>query len=444
MPRIQDKVKKALKKDAASQLSSEDLLKIRGIYISDIDANAISVPWVGTVSAHQMVFPEVMFNINHSENGQWVSDLQLFPHLQSLRISVPLMTETPLFFKELTNLRELYIIGPNQLNWAFIENLTNLEFFLISHCNFSDLTPLANLSKKQVAAHEKAKEKSSQTGELILFRGLRNLCLNDCEIEDISPLAECPYISDLNLSHNKISDLSPLSKISSLYYLTLRYNRISDITPLQNLRRLYYLNLRHNNISDISIFKKFDESYNLGRLFLGHNNITDFSPLYRLFLVASDVWEHTNEGRFHEFIMRRGKMEFKFIEETLETKYPHININDHIWHELVTTANEYGPGWHDLIIELLQKIEAIYRENNMDISDFKIHRIREKYGQLCIDASSSIKKVHEIISEYEDKANTICEECGEPGSLCENKGGWLSTLCKKCASEQSYEKIENN
>lgn len=107
---FENKVKKALKKDAASQLSSEDLLKIRGIYISDIDANAISVPWVGTVSAHQMVFPEVMFNINHSENGQWVSDLQLFPHLQSLRISVPLMTETPLFFKELTNLRELYII----------------------------------------------------------------------------------------------------------------------------------------------------------------------------------------------------------------------------------------------------------------------------------------------------------------------------------------------
>jgi len=130
-----------------------------------------------------------------------------------------------------------------------------------------------------------------------------------------------------------------------------------------------------------------------------------------------------------------------FIEDTLKEKYPYININDHIWNELVNTATEYGSGWHDLIIELLEKIEEIYKKSNIDISEFKIDRIREKYGQLSFDASSSIKEVYEIILEYEHKADTVCDECGEAGCLCQ-KNGWLQTLCKKCACEKGYIKVE--
>ncbi len=133
-------------------------------------------------------------------------------------------------------------------------------------------------------------------------------------------------------------------------------------------------------------------------------------------------------------------MNFKFIRQTLIEKYPHINLNDHIWNELINTPNEYGTGWHDLIIELIEKIEEIYRKNNTDISEFKIDQIKEKYGELSFDASSSIKEVYDVILEYEYKADTICEECGETGSLCENNG-WLQTLCEKCAYKKGYKKI---
>ncbi|MFL0194333.1 hypothetical protein ACJDU8_01900 [Clostridium sp. WILCCON 0269] len=134
-------------------------------------------------------------------------------------------------------------------------------------------------------------------------------------------------------------------------------------------------------------------------------------------------------------------MKFKHIEETLKEKYSFINMDNHIWNQLVNTANEYGCGWHDLIIELIEKIENIYKENNVDISEFKIDQIREKYGGLRFDALSSIKEVYHIISKYEDKSDTICDECGKIGSLCE-KNGWLETLCEECACKNGYKKVE--
>ncbi len=134
-------------------------------------------------------------------------------------------------------------------------------------------------------------------------------------------------------------------------------------------------------------------------------------------------------------------MGFKFIEETLREKYPDVDVNQHIWNELINVNNEYEAGWHNLIIELIGKIEEIYKKNNVDISEFKIDEIREKYGQLRFDAVSSISEVYNIISQYENKADTICDQCGEKGSLCE-KNGWLETLCEKCAYENGYTKVK--
>ncbi|MCT8974995.1 hypothetical protein N4T77_00130 [Clostridium sp. CX1] len=143
-----------------------------------------------------------------------------------------------------------------------------------------------------------------------------------------------------------------------------------------------------------------------------------------------------------KFIRKVGiKMNFKFIEETLKEKYPHINTSDHMWNELVNASIECGCGWYDLIIELVGKIEEIYKKKNISISEFKIERIREKYGQLYFDAESRIKEVYIIISEYENKSNTVCDECGKVGKLCE-RNGWLETLCEKCAHENGYKKIE--
>jgi internalin A len=191
-------------------------------------------------------------------------------------------------------LKELYVICSSESDWTFIENMINLQFLFISDTCLYDLNFLGNLGKKQNEVYEK---EQLQGQGLCLFWGLRNLHLTTCNIVDISQLAYCNHLSDLNLSHNTLTDLKPLSGISSLYWLTLRYCGIQDIAPLRGLTGLYFLNLRHNRIKDISIFQEFRESF-LGRLFIHYNPIKDYSPLKKICLVESDVSQYTQRAAF--------------------------------------------------------------------------------------------------------------------------------------------------
>lgn len=127
---------------------------------------------------------------------------------------------------------------------------------------------------------------------------------------------------------------------------------------------------------------------------------------------------------------------FKHIEETLAEK--DIDTNEHIWHELANTTTEFGPGWHSLIIELIGKIDVIYKESNQDITEFKIDQIKEKYGRLSVYIQSNLEEVHHLALEFENRSEVVCEECGEEGSL-HVKNGYLLTLCETCASQMGYE-----
>lgn len=122
-----------------------------------------------------------------------------------------------------------------------------------------------------------------------------------------------------------------------------------------------------------------------------------------------------------------------FIEDTLSEKYPNsINQQDYIWRQLIEHQG-VGVGWHDLIIEMTQKIEDIYKEHNIPIENFHFDGMKEKYGGLRVDFRSSIIKVHELISLYENKSETVCEECGEPGHIRDDLN-WIQCLCEKCYS----------
>lgn len=262
-------------------ISSEDLKEINGILIAEGNRSGFGIPWHADSSAFQMTFPDLMFNVVDSENGKWELDLIYFSHIRTLHIYVP--TEDLTFLSDFTNLRELYVENSKAQNWAFLQNLINLCFLYLRECTFHDLTPILDLYRNQ----ERVPKSNELLHRLNEVR-LSHLGLNYCGISDITPLAECKSIEDLNLSHNIISDISPLRTISSLYYLTLRYNQITDISPLRDLRWIYYINVRHNQISDISELSRM-KSKNISRLFLGHNPINDYSPACQLRLVAQDI-----------------------------------------------------------------------------------------------------------------------------------------------------------
>lgn len=140
-------------------------------------------------------------------------------------------------------------------------------------------------------------------------------------------------------------------------------------------------------------------------------------------------------------------MKFKLIESTLREKYLHLDTTKNPWRELKNSYIECGSGWHDLIIDLIYKIQEVYKAHDVPMDDFKINQIKEKYGglrvYLSITYANNIEAlVYDLIEEYEKRAETVCEECGATGILCMNKGKWLQTLCNSCAKQSGYKTVK--
>lgn len=83
------------------------------------------------------------------------------------------------------------------------------------------------------------------------------------------------------------------------------------------------------------------------------------------------------------------------------------------------------PGWDALLDKLLADI----REQKVEI---KILQIKQKFAILRFYYSGGNEKVSEMVRHASCKSAEICEVCGEPGKICENKRGWYNTLCAKC------------
>lgn len=119
------------------------------------------------------------------------------------------------------------------------------------------------------------------------------------------------------------------------------------------------------------------------------------------------------------------------------------------WAYLITV----GPGWHALVEEFCEQAQSILRDHDQ-INSWYIRQIKEKFGELRIYIrpvaellnvdwhSESLlditppqpTPVQELLSDLRsqvvERANTTCEECGEPGGL-RVLGGWYRTCCDR-------------
>lgn len=100
-------------------------------------------------------------------------------------------------------------------------------------------------------------------------------------------------------------------------------------------------------------------------------------------------------------------------------------------------------GWYPIIIELDEAMAAID-------PDYELHQVKEKLGGLryYFRASESIteadrQRMDELVDEAEERCESACELCGEPGVRHATPHGWLKTLCQSCAaaSKHGYEPL---
>lgn len=82
---------------------------------------------------------------------------------------------------------------------------------------------------------------------------------------------------------------------------------------------------------------------------------------------------------------------------------------------------EIGPGWHDLVRPLLERCAT---------ENVQIYQIKQKFGGLRFYANT---RGHDgllnDILRAEAASFSICEECGQPGSLRDEP--YIRTLCER-------------
>lgn len=83
-------------------------------------------------------------------------------------------------------------------------------------------------------------------------------------------------------------------------------------------------------------------------------------------------------------------------------------------------------GWYQLVVDC-------DRELSLFDPRYKILQIKEKFGGLryYIKPSETCyepRRLHDVISKYEEIAAKTCEATGKPGVLMKSIGGWYKTL----------------
>lgn len=99
---------------------------------------------------------------------------------------------------------------------------------------------------------------------------------------------------------------------------------------------------------------------------------------------------------------------------------------------MMTSASNVGVGWHPIIRELEEALNAIDPE-------YEIQQVKEKFGGLRYYAQTTNQQrwndFHAAIGEAEEKSTHFCEECGQPAET-KSYYGWLKTLCTEHAAER--------
>ncbi len=107
---------------------------------------------------------------------------------------------------------------------------------------------------------------------------------------------------------------------------------------------------------------------------------------------------------------------------------------------VMTSANNIGEGWHQLVRDLEEELNAIDPE-------FILQQVKEKFGGLRYYATPHIADpgFQQQINLAEAASFHICEMCGEPGE-CKATHSWMKTLCEthREADEARYQELKKS
>lgn len=213
---------------------------------------------------------------------------------------------------------------------------------------------------------------------------LKQLSLQDNEINDITPIKDMETLERLDLDNNKIVNLPNLSKLQRLITLYLRDNKISDISNLEELKNLEALHLRNNKISDISSLEKLpklhrlyiDKNENLKNYIKNIKNLNGINTLFvdeitkedfdwlKIFSTRGAVDATENEDRIRMFNF--GKLEIPVKVKKNDIKDGFIEIDNPLkdWDDMSIEATDDESGKNPNLTFESDKIKIKVQDKN--------------------------------------------------------------------------------
>lgn len=153
----------------------------------------------------------------------------------------------------------------------------------------------------------------------------------------------------------------------------------------------------------------------------------------------------------------------KELENKLADAFPFMRIEEQevggrINNPYSAFGCECSDGWYELLYGLCSEITEAYQRYNQPV-DIEIDQVKEKYGTLrfyyhhkkaeensgSVDYPGGVirfipivnvlhQETADIVEKWEGKSETVCENCGKPGTLREDLS-WIRTLCDDCCKK---------
>ncbi|MDR1736505.1 MAG: protein kinase, partial [Oscillospiraceae bacterium] len=205
---------------------------------------------------------------------------------QAARLMLNKPGTQPLTYGDLAQVTKLVIVGDKavsdeQLIWQIddttIGTLTNLE----------DLTAFPRLRSLSIA-----RQPALDLSAFAKCLQLDGLALVSCDVEDLSPLAEAPQLTRLDVNDLLIQDYSQFEALKSITMLAIHpENTIKSLSELGDVSHLAELVIKNRQFSSI---EGIEHMTRLERLSLENSSVEDFSllnglPRLKTFTISPDM-----------------------------------------------------------------------------------------------------------------------------------------------------------
>lgn len=194
-------------------------------------------------------------------NDNLLDGIEAFPNLKMLNITQP---GSYLDFRRLAGLRSLEKLVIENTRFEYLETLKNsevLQYIQLTiweqdmrgeQITLNDFGKLPNLWYLEINGYEVANPEAVNRFEL-----MQHLNLSSSDTFDMSWIANCNHLSNLEIRTQQFLNLNDLKELPKLNSLRLHSNSLTSIAELPVLEDVYYFQLSSRNLTTLEGIEKW-------------------------------------------------------------------------------------------------------------------------------------------------------------------------------------------